>query len=203
MSTKQIVALVAPLVLVGTMIPVFRALAKAMTASWRLAWYLGLVLYWLTWCGILPLLLVGRTGLANMIRPQRLTISRGILALVPVIGASLYRLVPGMYYEKPSLAMSLLILSTCLGNGFFEELLWRGMYLHLFPKSLLLGVVWPTIWFGLWHYAPGAINPDGNPLGLMIGSAMMGGYLGFLSRQTGTIWWCILGHTLGGVIMIG
>jgi membrane protease YdiL (CAAX protease family) len=96
----------------------------------------------------------------------------------------------------------LLLLTTNFGNGFFEELLWRGVYLDLFPKNLLFGMIWPSLWFALWHYAPGSINPDGNVLGLIIGSGIMGLYLSFLSRRTGTIWWTIIMHTIGGFIMI-
>jgi membrane protease YdiL (CAAX protease family) len=114
----------------------------------------------------------------------------------------LYRLVPGMDYQKPALWVFILLLSTNLGNGFFEELLWRGVYLELFPAHVLWGWIWPCLWFALWHYAPGSIAPDGNPLGLMIGSGIMGFYLVFLARHTGTIWWTIIAHAIGGFIMI-
>jgi hypothetical protein len=202
MSNRQIIAIVAPVVLVAVMVPVFRVLAGAFPNNWRMGWYLGLVTYWLTWCTVVPLWVVGKEDLLAMIRPQALTVRVLLLALVPVVGASLYRLVPGMEYQKPSVGVFLLLLSTNFGNGFFEEVLWRGVYLHLFPNNILFGIFWPTIWFALWHYAPGSIAPDGNALGLMIGSGMMGFYLAFLAQRTGTIWWTIVGHTLGAIIMI-
>ena len=86
--------------------------------------------------------------------------------------------------------------------AFFEELLWRGVYLDLFPNNLLWGAIWPSLWFAIWYYAPGSIAPNGNPLGLMVGSGIMGAYFSFLSRRTGTIWWTILIHAIGGFIMI-
>jgi len=107
-----------------------------------------------------------------------------------------------MDYGKPTIWIWLLMLSTNPGNGFFEELLWRGVYLELFPDTILFRIVWPSIWFGLWHYAPGAISPDGNPLGLMGGSGLMGFYLSFLAERTGTLWWTVVAHTLGGLIMM-
>jgi hypothetical protein len=201
MSQKQIIAVVAPLILLAVMVPVFQGLARAFAEQWRIAWYLGLIIYWLTWCTLFPLWMVGKEGLGTIIRPQRLTFSVALLILVMLTLAALYKLVPGMGYEKPSRWMWFLIVSTSFGNGFFEEVLWRGVYMELFPDDLLLRIVWPTIWFGLWHYAPGAIAPDGNPLGLMIGSGLMGFYLSFLAKRTGTIWWTIIAHTLGGVIM--
>jgi hypothetical protein len=39
-------------------------------------------------------------------------------------------------------------------------------------------------------------------MGLMIGSGLMGFYLSFLVHKTGTIWWAIVAHTLGGIIMV-
>lgn len=202
MSKKQRIALIAPPILVLVMIPVFRVYAHLFDDNWRIAWYLGLVTYWITWCGLFPLLLIGKSNILKLIRPQRLTLEIVVLLLIPWIGAGLYRLVPGMQYDKPQAWVFLLLLTTNFGNGFFEELLWRGVYLEFFPKNLMLGMIWPSLWFALWHYAPGSINPDGNVFGLMVGSGIMGFYLSFLSRRTGTIWWTIIMHTIGGFIMI-
>jgi membrane protease YdiL (CAAX protease family) len=107
-----------------------------------------------------------------------------------------------MKYDKPNLWTFLLLISTAFGNGFFEEVFWRGVYLSVFPDRPWIQILWSGIFFALWHYLPGSVSPDGNPLGLMIGSGMMGLYLGFLARKTGTIWWTIIMHTLGGLIMI-
>jgi membrane protease YdiL (CAAX protease family) len=201
-NTRQLIATLAPPLLVLTMIPVFRLYVNVFEWHWRIGWYLGLVTYWITWCGLFSWLLIGKKSIIQLIRPQPLSLNVLILMLVPIIGAALYRLVPGMSYEKPALWIFLLLLSTNFGNGFFEELLWRGVYLDLFPESAWLGMVWPSLWFGVWHYAPGAISPEGNPLGLMIGSGFMGIYLSFLARRTGTIWWTIWAHAIGGFVMI-
>jgi membrane protease YdiL (CAAX protease family) len=202
MSQRQTIAVVAPLVLLGMMVPIFQALARVFEKNWRIGWYLGLVIYWVIWGAAFSLWIVGWDRIVELIRPTRLNLSTLLLVLVPVVGASLYRLVPGMEYEKPSVWMLLLVLSTTLGNGFFEEVLWRGVYMELFPHSILFRIVWPTLWFGLWHYAPGSISPNGNPLGLMIGSCLMGFVLSFLATRTGTVFWTIVAHTVGGIIMV-
>jgi membrane protease YdiL (CAAX protease family) len=202
MSSRQLVAIIAPPIVVAVMIPVFRVLVNTFEGNWRIGWYLGLVVYWITWCGIMSWLLIGATSIRQLIKPQRLTLEILFLLLVPLIGAGLYRLVPGMEYDKPQAWIFIMLLSTNLGNGFFEELLWRGAYPELFPDNLLLGMIWPTLWFALWHYAPGSVNPSGNAVGLMVGSGMMGFYLSFLARRTGTIWWTVLAHAIGGFIMI-
>jgi membrane protease YdiL (CAAX protease family) len=202
MSQGQTIAVVAPLVLLGMMYPVFQGLARLFENNWRIGWYLGLVIYWVIWGAAFSLWIVGWDRIVELIRPTRLNLSTLLLVLIPVVGASLYRLVPGMDYEKPSVWVLLLVLSTTLGNGFFEEVLWRGVYMELFPHSILFRIVWPTIWFGLWHYAPGSISPNGNPLGLMIGSGLMGLVLSFLAKRTGTVFWTIVAHTIGGIIMV-
>ena len=202
MSGKRFLAVIAPPILVGVMMPVFRLLVGVLEGNWRIGWYLGLVLYWIVWCGIFSWLLIGKSAIRQLIQPRRFTFEIFVLLLIPLVGASLYRLVPGMEFEKPHAWIFILLLSTNLGNGFFEEVLWRGVYLELFPKSLLLGMIWPSLWFALWHYAPGSVAPDGNVIGLMVGAGIMGFYLSYVARRTGTIWWTIVMHTIGGFIMI-
>jgi len=104
-------------------------------------------------------------------------------------------------YEKESVWIALLIFSTPFGNGFFEEVLWRGVYARIFPDSLFLRMIWPSVWFALWHYVPGSVF-SGNPLGLMIGAGLMGLYLSYLTKKTNSVWWAIVFHTVGGFIMI-
>ncbi len=97
----------------------------------------------------------------------------------------------------------LLLLSTAFGNGFFEEVLWRGVYMQLFPENYFFRIIWPSTWFALWHYVPGSVSPSGNVIGLIIGAGFLGVYSSYLAKWTNTIWWSIVAHTLGGIIMVG
>jgi membrane protease YdiL (CAAX protease family) len=200
MNNKQKITIIAPLILIGVMYPIFQWSSGALGKT--IGWYLSLVLYWLTWGGAFPWLMIGKENIKKIIRPQRINTTIFFLVLFPLVMAALYKLIPGMEYEKPSTWILLLQLSTCFGNGFFEEVLWRGMYMSLFPESIMFRIVWPSIWFALWHYAPGSVSAVGNVAGLMIGSGLMGFYLSLLAKKTGTIWWTILAHTIGGIIMI-
>ena len=65
-----------------------------------------------------------------------------------------------------------------------------------------LEIAWPTIWFALWHFAPGSVSQDGNPLPLVIGSGFFGLLLGFLAWKTDSIFWCIVAHVVGGLIIV-
>ena len=200
MNSKQKIAVISPLILIGVMYPVFQLLSGAWGET--IGWYLGLVTYWLIWGAIFPWFMIGKESIRRIIRPQKLHTNVFFLVLFPLLMAGLYRFIPGMEYEKSSGWIFLLLLSTNFGNGFFEEVLWRGMYMELFPDSIFLRIVWSSIWFALWHYVPGSVSLTGNAIGLMIGSGLMGFYLSFLAKKTGTIWWTIVAHAIGGFIMI-
>jgi membrane protease YdiL (CAAX protease family) len=200
MNRKQIIVLAAPPVLVLFMYPIFQFLSGKLGET--IGWYLGLASYWLIWGALFPLAVIGVDGIIAMIRPQKLTVKILLLVLFPVLMASLYRFIPGMGYDKSNFWMFLLFISTAFGNGFFEEVLWRGVYRRLVPDSILFSIIWPSIWFALWHFVPGSVHSDGNVVALMIGAGIFGFYLSFLAKQTGTVWWSILSHVLGGLVMV-
>jgi membrane protease YdiL (CAAX protease family) len=201
-GTKQKIAFIAPVLVLATMLPIFQGLAGVFDEHWRIAWGLGLTIYWLIWGAIFPLWLIGVDRIRRWIRPQPLTRNIALLVLFPLLMSALYRFIPGMQYDNPEPWVLILFLATTFGNGFFEELLWRGVYMELFPDRIHLRMIWPSIGFALWHYAPGHISPDGHVWGLVVGAGLMGFYWNFLAKKTGTIWWGILAHVLGGMIMI-
>jgi len=200
-NPEQKIAILAPIVLIGVMIPVFRLLSGLFENA-IISWYLGLVSYWFTWCTAVPLWLVGKKRLGEIVRPHKPTITVVLLVLFPAGMAALAKLLTGMSYHKPELWVWLLYISTAFGNGFFEELLWRGVYLELFPDRISFRIIWSSTWFALWHYAPGSVSANSNPLALIIGAGLFGFLLGFLAKKTGTIWWCVVAHVLGGIVMI-
>jgi hypothetical protein len=59
LSSRQRLAVLAPPVVVGVMYPIFQMLARALAGNWRIAWYLGLVTYWLIWGAAFPLWIIG------------------------------------------------------------------------------------------------------------------------------------------------
>ena len=200
MSLQQIVALLMPIILVAVMVPIFRALARKLGPT--RGWYAGLVVYWLLWGLLFPLLLLGKQAVLDLFRRPTIDLPAGLLAAVPVLFAAIGRFLPGMRYEKSTRWAFLALAGTAVANGVLEELLWRGTYLALFPGNILLGILWPSLGFGLWHYAPGSVSGKGKVVGLMAGAAFLGLFLGFLTRQTGSLWWAILSHTLAGIVMV-
>jgi membrane protease YdiL (CAAX protease family) len=204
MNNKQIIAIIAPPILIAIMYPIFQSLAGFIEND-RIAWYLGLATYWFVWGIFFPIIMIGTINIKKLIRPRRLSKKILMLLAIPIIGAVAAKLVPGMGgYEKESVLLAILIISTPFGNGFFEEVLWRGVFVKLFPENIFFRMIWPSIWFGIWHYVPVSMN---NPeltglIGMMVGPLLMGLYLSYLTYKTNTLWWAIVTHTVGGIIMI-
>jgi len=204
MNNKQIIAIIIPPILIAIMYPIFNSLAGIL-ANDRIAWYLGLIIYWLVWGMVFPLIIIGKNNIVGLIRPQKPTKKILLPALIILLGALSARLlVPGMEYEKQSVWIWILLVSTCVGNGFFEEVLWRGVYYKLYSNNIFFRMIWPSIWFGIWHYVPVSINNNELTalIGMIIGPILMGLVLSYMTNKTNTLWWSILSHTVGGTIMV-
>jgi membrane protease YdiL (CAAX protease family) len=204
MNKKQIIAIIIPPLLMAFVYPIFNSLAGILVND-RIAWYLGLIIYWLVWGAAFPILMIGKDSIKALIKPQKPTVAIILPMSIIILGALCARLlVPGMEYEKQSIWILILLLSTTLGNGFFEELLWRGVYYKLFPNNLFFRMIWSSVWFGIWHFVPVSINNNEltGLIGMMIGPILMGLVLSYMTKKTNTLWWSMLAHTLGGIIMV-
>lgn len=200
MNTKQIAAILMPILLIAVMVPLFRLIARRFGN--RVGWYSGLVIYWILWGLLYPLLMLGKEAILDLIQPRGFDLVALLLVLIPVAFAAIGRFGFGIQYEKATKWALVGLLVTAIGNGVFEEILWRGTYMALFPDSIFFRIVWSSFWFGLWHYAPGSVSSGGNALRLMISAAFFGLFLSFLAQQTDTIGWSILAHTVAGIVMV-
>jgi len=206
LTRKQRIAVVAPVALMVTMYPVFRLFDGAMGDDLEgyLGWYLGLVTYWIVWGAGFSIWMLGMDRIRRLLRPRRLTLRIALLIAFPVVMAGVVLLIPGMGYEKASVAAIVLVISTAFGNGLFEETMWRGVYLELFRDRFFWRVVWAGTWFGLWHVIPVSVNAAGwlDVAPMVLGSMAFGFYLAFLARRTDSVWWPMIAHVLGGLVML-
>lgn len=204
-ESNRWLVLLAPIALIATTYPVFR-LADAVfedALGGRLAWFIGMSVYWVAWGWIVPTWVLGRRQAWELIRPRRPSpLPVAHVSIVIALAATVRFLVPGMAYEKATTGAVVLLAISPFANGLFEELLWRGVFLVTYPHSTWLRVIWPSMMFGLWHLVPGSISPEGPHIAMVIGPFLMGVYLAWLSKKTGTIWWATLAHTFGGLVMI-
>ncbi|MBN1267897.1 MAG: CPBP family intramembrane metalloprotease [Anaerolineales bacterium] len=200
MDTKQIAAILAPVILVAVMVPIFQALSRKYGK--QSGWFIGLAIYWIIWGAFFSSTILGKETVKALVRPQKLEVKALLLTTIPMFLAAFGRFVMGIEYKKTSRWVYFGYLATAFGNGFFEEILWRGVYLVLFPGSIMFQTIWPSIWFGIWHYAPGLVSSRGRVWNLMGGAVLLGLFLGFLARGTNTIWYSIIAHTLTAIIMV-
>lgn len=142
---KRLIAIIAPPILIISMYPVFQLLAGIFENE-RVAWYLGLAIYWLSWGVIFPLILIGPKNIGELIKPRKINRKILLLLAIPLIGSIAAKLVPGMgEYEKESALTIFLLFSSPFCNGLFEEVLWRGVYVKLFPTNIFFRMIWPSI----------------------------------------------------------
>ena len=48
MNRKQIFAILSPIIVILVMYPIFQLLSMAFHNNWRIGWFLGLMIYWLS-----------------------------------------------------------------------------------------------------------------------------------------------------------
>ena len=198
MNRRQIVALAALPTLTLTMIPVFRLLARWLGRN--RAWYAGFLVYWPIWCILFPLWAIGPRKLKALLKFQRPQLAEWFMLTVPPALAFLGRYT----LDKPQRGAKekAVLVFMAVMNGIGEEVLWRGVYVTLFPDSRWWGAVWPTIWFALWHYAPGSVSPLTDVRVLMMGAGVLGACLSWLSLKTHSIRTAALSHVLGGLAQV-
>ena len=192
---RRALALVIPVAVPLTMAGVFYASNRWLGPM--PGYLVGFLVYWGVWCLAVPLLLLGPGRIRELFADRRPRLGRpwwlGLLALlVPPLGAIATRFIPEV--GAATGAMIGTALAVAVVNATMEELLWRGVFVSLWPRNWLLGLAYPAIGFGMWHLAPQIIHPGASPLGFAIGSIVMGMCWGWVAWRTGSLRWTTLSH---------
>jgi membrane protease YdiL (CAAX protease family) len=198
------IAIVAAPAVLAVMYPVFRLTGYMFggRVDGYLAWAAGLAVYWLLWGTAFPLWALGWPTIRKLLRPSRADRLTMVLVAVPAAIVAIDRLAVGAAtYQRSSQVVLLLLTVTAFGNGFFEELLWRGVYLRLFVDRPCYRVVWPSVWFGLWHVAP-VTSRHGPVLAYVVGATLLALYLALIAGRTGGVFWPIVAHTGAALVAI-
>ncbi len=168
----------------------------------EVGWYMGLFVYWM-FCGLLfSARLIGIKKIKELSSPRRLKMKLIPFIIFPALMAFIFRISSGTVYPKMSVLVAIGLVITAFGNGIFEEVLWRGVYMELYPNNNFLRIGYSTFWYAVFHFASGSLSSNSNVLALVIGSAFFGIFLALLAKYTNTIWWSIVSHILGGLVMI-
>ena len=180
LKSKRITGIIAPPILWLGML--FTYQIYGLVFGREIGWYLGLFTYWMI-CGLLfSSYLIGIKRIKELSAPRKLNLKMIPVIIFPVVMAFLFSLISGIEYSKVNLVGIVCLIMTTFGNGIFEEILWRGVYMELYPKSNFMRVGYSTFWYAVFHFASGSLSSSGNILGLVIGSAFFGIYLSLLAK---------------------
>ena len=92
-------------------------------------------------------------------------------------------------------------------NGTCEEILWRGLYVRNFSNKVILGLIYPSIGFAIWHLSPQLVFPlEGGIIGIIIfiiSTFFLGFCYGLVSYKTDSIRWNAISHSLNSILAFG
>jgi membrane protease YdiL (CAAX protease family) len=150
----------------------------------------------------MPLWLLGRQRVVALFRARPAGASgvrqRDLLAIVapPLLGFSVVFPRQIRRASAADVAGSALL---AIVNATGEELLWRGVYLALYPDAALLNTLYPSLGFAAWHVAPQSVFPSTRPGGatsLVVTAGLVGGVYARVAQRAGSLRWTTLSHVL-------
>ena len=198
LNSKQRIAILLAPFLFFVMFGVYQLFTILLSED--LGWYAGFAIYWPVFCLTIPILLIGSNRIIERYKIIKINPKYLLVYLFPVF----MTLIGTVFMSTSERDITGLIvwLGMSVGNGVFEEILWRGVYPTLFPNSKLYGFAWPAIWFSIWHFAPGSLSQNFQPLTLVSGALMLGIFFGWGAFKTKSLFWASIGHTLSGLLQL-
>jgi membrane protease YdiL (CAAX protease family) len=186
------------------------ALVFVSTSRWvnaELGYVLGFLFYWVVWCTLIPLYILKTEGIGSLFREENPLFRRSnwlpatLLVLILVITVIMY---PPTGLLAAPIRLLLIAVPVAIVNGVCEEALWRGLYVKVFPGNAVLGVIYPSIGFALWHLSPQLVVPAETGVWPFVASTFfLGISYGWISYRTGSIKWNAISHCIGGILDIG
>lgn len=165
---------------------------------------LGFTFYWLFWCLLVPWFVFRKAGLSSLLTDRKPLFTREnwLAALLWVTVSVVSFFMYGQDFLRAPWALIVLAIPLASLNGFCEEILWRGMYVHLFPRNPWLGILYPAVGFALWHLAPQVIFPVENIPGFVLSTFFLGLAYGYVAYRTGSAKWTAISHSLSGILAL-
>jgi len=176
----------------------------------ELGYVLGFTFYWVIWCIMVPLLILGKKGFISLFRGEvplfRKENSIPVSLLVATtVGAFFMYFIPNV--ATTHIAIIMIGIPIAMINGTCEEILWRGLFVKNFPNKVILGLIYPSIGFAIWHLSPQLVFPsEGGIIGVVIfiiSTFFLGFCYGWVSYKTYSIKWNALSHILNSILAFG
>ena len=205
-NTRWFVIAVPPL-LIASMYGAFRYLTTSL--GFPAGYLAAFAVYWIGWCVIVPTQLLGTRAVGDLFSRSRVPFAQlGTTTHVLLWWPILFPLAFSFLPRIASTPFVILIGSVAIGIviGVTEELLWRGVYLAVFPNQLSLNTIYPSIAFGLWHLCPLSALPSRYPGGALSFagySVALGLSYACYARRSGSIRWCTVSHSIHDALGLG
>lgn len=196
-DARRAVALSLPVVMPAAMVAVF-SVGRDRLGD-RAGYVAGFGAYWAT-CATVSVGLLGRDRVRALFQDRRPRLGRpaivgGACLVWPAAGAIATRFVPEIGVSTPPMIAT--IAAVAGANAIFEELLWRGVYISLWPGDPVRGWIWPALGFAAWHFAPQTIHPSAmGPVVFVAASLALGLSWGWVAFRTGSLRSISLSHVL-------
>jgi hypothetical protein len=206
-ATRPVVVIALPAVLIATMYALFRGATAAL--GFPLGYAASFAVYWIGWCVAVPVAILGPRRVRDLFRerpsgppPRRVRFQAALWW--PLIAPLVFAFIP----RVASVSASVLFVSVGLGivTGVAEEILWRGLYMAVFPKSVWLNSFYPSLMFGIWHLCPLSVLPSRYPGGIAsfaFYSVALGLSYSYSARLSRSIRWCSVSHAVHDALGLG
>jgi uncharacterized protein len=171
---------------------------------------MGFVFYWAFWCLAFPVyMLGGLRPLLNLFREGNPGIRNlGLKLQFSLWFWIIFPLFTIFIPRAAQVGLAILLGSILIGIviGVTEEILWRGVYVRLFPNNIWMNMIYPSIMFGIWHISPLSVRASSMPGGIysFVGYAVLLGLAyAYYARKTGSIRWCTISHIIHDSLGLG
>lgn len=186
------------------------ALVFVFASNWlgkEFGYLIGFIFYWFVWCLLVPLFILRREGIGALFKEENPLFQKSnwlpAVLLVTIIVITVIMYPPSRLLSAP---VKLLIIAIPVAtiNGICEELLWRGLYVKAFQGNFVLGVIYPSIGFALWHISPQLVIPAETGIWpFVLSTFFLGISYGWISYRTSSIKWNAISHSIGGILDLG
>jgi membrane protease YdiL (CAAX protease family) len=194
---KKLTLLILPHVLTPSCTFVFKWAAAAYGS--KSGYLIGFLFYWLFWCLFIPVKLIGCKTILQYFSLKWYTYNWQVVAclLVPLIFVYVYAFPSAL--QQADAAIIVLSLLISIINATAEEVLWRGVYLHIFKDNKWIKILFASASFALWHYAPQVVFVNKRPGGahsFVLFSFCLGLCYAYVANKQQSILWTTVAHIL-------
>lgn len=196
-----------PVMLLSSTAFVFVTLARWFGKEW--GYVLGFLFYDGFWCLLVPFAILGKDNFLSVFKEDSPLFRKEngwlILLLGSTTAGALGMFLSHKIADMPS-ALIVISIPVAIITGTCEEILWRGLYVKIFPKNISAGLLYPTFGFALWHLSPQLIYPAQMPGGMFAFAGLtffLGLCYALVAYKTGSCKWTALSHSLNGILDFG